>query len=124
MKATNVERNRVAMPRVKTPWEKAVLQANALTGAAAKNPHDKGGKSGPDRLIMKLCGIILQAVATAGEKSSGLMEQSDEPGREPISETGQERSKVEDDERVQCPEDHRGHPRKWHLECCLGCWWG
>ena len=45
MKVTIVKkrmRDRVAMPRVETLWEKAVLQANALTGAAAKNLHDKG----------------------------------------------------------------------------------
>ena len=51
-------RDRVVMPRVETRWEKAALQL-------PKKNHVTGGDDfGPDRPIMKLCGIILQVVAS------------------------------------------------------------
>ena len=67
MKVTIVKermRDRVAMPRVKTLWEKTSLQANALKLTLPKTRVTRNVRIGPDRLIKKLCGIILQAVAS------------------------------------------------------------
>ena len=56
-------RDRVAMPCVETWWEKAALQL------PKKNGVTRGVEIGPDQPIVKLCGIILQAMASVGAEA-------------------------------------------------------
>ena len=71
------ERDSVVVPLVKTTVRKgrSVLQANALKQdeQLPKTHVTKGIEMGPDQLVKKLCGIVLQVVTLVWGRRSGLM---------------------------------------------------